>query len=350
MSNTEPSIPIKLLKDAERRSHTWLENSPVCTKIVDPNLNLQYMSDSGAKSLNISDILPHYGKPYPLGFYPQSFREQMLETIRHSIETKKAATQEASAVDLNGNEMWFHSTVVPVYDEDNKLEYFMIVSIDTTARKSAEIKLNQMNSELELLVVERTNELEEANKQLKLNSETDFLTKLSNRRFYERRLSENISTAKRNDTYLSLLMIDIDDFKAYNDEYGHDHGDITLCNVAESIEKSLHRATDLVARFGGEEFVVLLPATDAASAFDIAETIRINVEALGIKHTKSDAGVVTVSIGIEALKEDKLNKIDLFKHSDIALYSAKNNGKNSSEIYTESVNYSVYLSWLNVIS
>lgn len=334
MPSTEPSIKLQLLKDAERRSQTWLENSPVCTKIVDPDFNLQYMSEAGVKSLNIVDILPYYGKPYPLSFYPKSFREQMVKTIRYSAETKKAATQEAAVVDLNGNEVWFHSTVVPVYDEDNKLEYFMIVSIDTTDRKFAEVKLKQMNSELESLVVERTKELEKVNKQLRLNSETDFLTQLSNRRFYERRLSENISTAKRNDSYLSLLMIDIDDFKAYNDEYGHDHGDITLCNVAESIEQSLHRATDLVARFGGEEFVVLLPATDTASAFDIAETIRMNVESLGIKHNKSDAGVVTVSIGIEALKEDKLNKIDLFKHSDIALYLAKNKGKNNSQVYT----------------
>jgi diguanylate cyclase (GGDEF)-like protein len=130
-------------------------------------------------------------------------------------------------------------------------------------------------------------------------------------------------------------MIDIDNFKAFNDNYGHDSGDITLCDFATSIEKSLQRDKDLVARFGGEEFVVLLPSSEAENAFSIAEIIRMNIEALDIKHIKSDAGVVTVSIGIAVMKADKLNRIDLFKHSDIALYFAKDNGKNCSYLYTE---------------
>lgn len=219
--------------------------------------------------------------------------------------------------------------------DDGSIDNFVAFVQDITERKSAEMKVNQMNVELESLVAIRTKELEEANAQLKISSETDFLTKLSNRRFYERRLGENISTAKRNGTYLSLLMIDIDNFKAYNDNYGHDNGDITLRNIAKSIEKSLQRETDLVSRFGGEEFVVLLPATDAASAIVIAEKILINVEALGIEHTQSDTGVVTVSIGIESLKAGKLNKVDLFKHADIAVYLAKDNGKNCCYLYTE---------------
>jgi diguanylate cyclase (GGDEF)-like protein/PAS domain S-box-containing protein len=219
--------------------------------------------------------------------------------------------------------------------DDGTIDHFVAFVQDITDRKAAEIKLSQMNTELESLVVNRTKELEEANKQLKINSDTDYLTKLSNRRFYERRLRENISTAKRNDTCLALLMIDIDNFKTYNDMYGHDNGDITLCRVAESIEGSLQRATDLVSRFGGEEFVVLLPDTDTESAFAIAERIRINIELLGIKYPDCNAGFVTVSIGIEALKADKLNKTDLFKHADIALYSAKDNGRNCSHIYNQ---------------
>jgi diguanylate cyclase (GGDEF)-like protein/PAS domain S-box-containing protein len=219
--------------------------------------------------------------------------------------------------------------------EDGSIDHFVAFVQDITDRKVIEIKLHQLNNELESLVAIRTKELEEANKQLSISCNTDFLTKIPNRNFYERRLGENIATAKRNDTCLSLLMIDIDNFKAFNDNYGHDSGDITLCDVATSIEKSLQRETDLVSRFGGEEFVVLLPSSDAEHALFIAERIRMNIEALDIKHTKSDAGVVTVSIGIETMKGDKLNRIDLFKHSDIALYSAKNNGRNCSYLYTE---------------
>jgi diguanylate cyclase (GGDEF)-like protein/PAS domain S-box-containing protein len=340
MSNIEKSIGIPLLNNAAATSLTWLERTPVCIKIIDPALNLQYMNKVAIKSLGISDVLPYYGKPYLLEFYPKSFHEQTSENIKHSKNTGKAVTQEAALLDLNRAEIWFQSTILPVYDEDNKLEYFMIVSIDITDRKSTETKLDQMNAKLdqmnakiESLVANRTKELEEANKQLKISSETDFLTQLSNRKFYERRLNENISTAKRNNTYLALLMIDIDNFKAFNDKYGHDIGDTTIRDVAEVIKNSLQRTTDLVSRFGGEEFVVLLPETDGAGAFEIAERIRMNIEALGIKHSQSKAGFVTVSIGIRALKADQLNKIDLFKHSDIALYSAKNNGKNRSVTY-----------------
>jgi diguanylate cyclase (GGDEF)-like protein len=219
--------------------------------------------------------------------------------------------------------------------EDGSIDHFVAFVQDITDRKTIEIKLHQLNAELESLVGIRTKELEDANKKLRISCDTDFLTKISNRSFYERRLDENIATAKRNDTCLSLLMIDIDNFKAFNDNYGHDSGDITLLDVATSIEKSLQRDTDLVSRFGGEEFVVLLPSSDAENALSIAERIRMNIEALDIKHTKSDAGLVTVSIGIETMKADKLNRIDLFKHSDIALYFAKNNGRNCSYLYTE---------------
>jgi diguanylate cyclase (GGDEF)-like protein len=263
----------------------------------------------------------------------------MIKNITHAKKTRKPTTQEAAVVDVNGAEVWFHSTIVPVYDEGNKLEYFMIVSIDITDRKFAEMKLHKMNEELETLVKNRTKELEDANKQLKINSETDFLTKISNRSFYERRLSENISTAIRNDTSLALLMIDIDNFKTYNDQYGHDNGDIALLNIAQCIKGSLPRATDLVSRFGGEEFVVLLPETDACSASSVAERIRMDIEALNIEHSQSHTGIVTVSIGIEALNADNLNRIDLFKHSDIALYAAKSNGKNCSRVYTQDGTY-----------
>jgi diguanylate cyclase (GGDEF)-like protein/PAS domain S-box-containing protein len=217
--------------------------------------------------------------------------------------------------------------------EDGSIDHFVAFVQDITDRKSAELKLHQLNTELESLVIKRTKELEELNKQLRISCDTDFLTKLSNRCFYERRLGENISTAKRNNTSLSLLMIDIDNFKTYNDYYGHDCGDIALCKVAKSIEKSLQRETDLVSRFGGEEFVVLLPSTDAENAFTIAETIRVNIQALDIKHAKSNIGVVTVSIGIEVMAADKLNRKDLFKHSDIALYLAKKNGRNCCYLY-----------------
>jgi len=197
MPNTQLQHRPHLLVDAEKMSHIWLENSPACTKIVDPDLNLQYMSEAGVKGLHIDDISNYYGKPYPLDFYPSSFRQQMNHTIESARQSGEPTTQEAAVVDLNGKELWFHSTIVPVFDDSESLQYFIIVSIDTTDRKTTELKLQQVNTELESLVASRTKELEEANKQLIISSETDYLTQIPNRRSYERRFNENIATAKR---------------------------------------------------------------------------------------------------------------------------------------------------------
>ena len=98
-----------LLWDSERKSRAWLEHSPVCTKMVDLDLNLQYMSRAGVEGLHIDDITPYYGKPYPFDFYPQSFRDQMTGNLEKVKETGEIATQEAAVVDVDGNEVWFHS-------------------------------------------------------------------------------------------------------------------------------------------------------------------------------------------------------------------------------------------------
>ncbi len=127
----------------EQRNRVWLENSPVCTKIVDLDFNLQYMSNAGIKELKIDDITPYYGKPYPFHFYPESFKTKMTGNMMKAKETGEIITQEAPVVDINGNEIWFHSTIVPVNDENGQIEYLIIVSLDTTERKQAEEALQK---------------------------------------------------------------------------------------------------------------------------------------------------------------------------------------------------------------
>jgi len=134
----------KALHESEKMSRAWLENSPVCTKIVDLDFNLQYMSSSGIKDLNIDDITPFYGKPYPFDFYPKSFRDAMSENMRRVVETGEVVTQEAPVVDKEGNELWFHSTLIPVNDDNGQLDYLMITSLDITTRKKAEIEVERL--------------------------------------------------------------------------------------------------------------------------------------------------------------------------------------------------------------
>jgi len=321
------------LRFSEEQSHVWIDHSPVCTKVIDLDFNLQFMSSAGVKALGMSDVTQCYGKPYPFSFYPQSFREEMSKNLREARDTGKVIEQEAAVVDINGNELWFHSTISPVSEGSNQIDYLMIVSIDTTAQNKARKELEQLNDKLEAKVYKRTLELESANKQLHQLSETDFLTKLPNRLAFDRRLSENIAMAERSKQPITLLMLDIDHFKKYNDKFGHDTGDIVLQKIAEAIDSSLLRKTDLTARYGGEEFVILLPETDVESGFSLAEKIRINIESLNVQYgTPAVISNLTVSIGIASLKHDELNATDLLKLADKALYVAKNSGRNNCQI------------------
>jgi len=131
------------LVKSEIKNQSILENSPVCTKIVDLDFNLQYMSNAGVKALHIDDITEFYGKPYPLSFYPDSSIIPMTKSLKEAKEKGKITIQEVLAVDMNGNDLWFHSTFIPVYDYNNKLDYIMVVSLETTERMRAEENLKR---------------------------------------------------------------------------------------------------------------------------------------------------------------------------------------------------------------
>jgi len=173
------------------------------------------------------------------------------------------------------------------------------------------------------------NELLSAN----LKSKVDFLTNLYNRRYLENILKpeSRLLTSWKS---IGVLYLDLDNFKPINDKYGHDIGDIVLYKVAQASARSLPRKTDFVARFGGEEFVALLPKTDSENAFSIAERIRTSIESLDIKFQGSSiSNNVTVSIGIATLQGDALNESELLKQADTSLYLAKDAGRNCSMVY-----------------
>lgn len=190
------------------------------------------------------------------------------------------------------------------------------------------------SKENERQILEKTIEIENTKEEYKRLSETDALTQIPNRRSYDSRLADEINTAKRSGQKLALLLFDIDSFKQYNDFYGHDFGDVTLKRIAETISSTLPRSTDFVARFGGEEFVVLLPSTDTAGAYEVAERIRMKVNSLAIPHEVSTTeSVVTVSVGLSSMHADEMTYVDLFKQADEALYVAKASGKNRTKVF-----------------
>jgi len=158
----------------------------------------------------------------------------------------------------------------------------------------------------------------------------DVLTGIYNRRFLEENLKSIIKLISRSGGVLSVLMMDIDYFKKYNDNYGHSRGDICLKDVAETIALTLSRTEDFVARYGGEEFAVILPNADAKGAKMIAEKIIESILIRNIPHEKSEvADCVTVSIGITTGSVEHGQTFeDYIKRADEALYMSKNNGRN----------------------
>jgi len=184
----------------------------------------------------------------------------------------------------------------------------------------------------------RTGELMRTRSRLKRLGEIDSLTELANRHLYAQALEEDIHLMKRADGCMSLVLINIDHFKAFNDHYGHEVGDIAIKGVAQVVRDIVTRKTDLAARFSGEEFVLLLPLTDAEGARRLGEKIRQEVEDLSIKHEFSiTADVLTVSVGAVCLQAVDLNKADLIRLAGVAMHRAKNRGRNQVYIYTEDI-------------
>ena len=167
-------------------------------------------------------------------------------------------------------------------------------------------------------------------KMLEQQSRTDALTTLNNRRYFDEKLSELCHLSSRDHVYLSVLVIDCDNFKTINDQYGHDFGDECLKKIAAVLSNNLPRATDVCARYGGEEFSIILAGTDLAGAEIVAERIRLDVEKMPIEHNGQTTHV-TISIGLVAAKLDSYQvglPERLFKYADEALFLAKERGRN----------------------
>lgn len=214
---------------------------------------------------------------------------------------------------------WILISWKKIYDSNNVFSGYRTSTIDITDQKKAELKASELANKLKI-------EKEIAEK----NSLIDSMTGLANRRYLEQRIMYEYARMKRNWSNLSIIMIDVDFFKLYNDTYGHVQGDICLKTIAATLRSTVKRQTDLVARYGGEEFVVLLPETDKYSASILADNIKTNIENLKIEHSASAiSNFVTVSIGVATFTKDCSAECDeLIEKADFALYEAKSYGRN----------------------
>jgi diguanylate cyclase (GGDEF)-like protein len=197
---------------------------------------------------------------------------------------------------------------------------------------SAKIRAMHRLETMRRRLVETTHELAASNRQLEMLSRQDGLTGLANRRYLDAFLSTEMRRATRTEESISLIMVDVDFFKKYNDEYGHQVGDDCLKRIAGSLQSSCRRPADLAARYGGEEFTLVLPDTGADGARQVAATLAAAVGALAIAHAQSSVGpLVTLSQGIATLVPTaESTPEELIQRADEALYRAKEKGRNQA--------------------
>ena len=194
--------------------------------------------------------------------------------------------------------------------------------------------LEQSNRNLEKKVDERTRSLSELNQHLQVVSENDELTNIYNRRKFNVFIKNEYERTRRSGSQLSIIMIDIDYFKQYNDHYGHQEGDRCLSTVAAAMKECLPRKTDFIARYGGEEFVVVLPSTGLSGGKKVAEHIRQCIVNLEIPHECSNIlPHLTISLGVtEYRAKESLSIDDILRKADECLYMAKEKGRNTVEV------------------
>ncbi len=183
-------------------------------------------------------------------------------------------------------------------------------------------KLAELNKTLEEKIEEKTQSLVQANKKLNQLASKDSLTNIYNRRMMDKFISLEVEKAKRYKHSLSLIMVDIDNFKEVNDKFGHQVGDEVIVKLVEILSRNI-RKSDILGRWGGEEFIILLPETNIKEAYLVAENLRKKVE----NHTFEKVGTKTMSLGISELKFDE-NILEFIKSADDAMYKAKRSGKN----------------------
>jgi diguanylate cyclase (GGDEF)-like protein len=179
-------------------------------------------------------------------------------------------------------------------------------------------------------LIERERELVTTNERLTVIASIDMLSGLANRRGFQSRLDFEWMKAQQHGGALSLLMIDVDHFKLFNDSYGHPEGDVCLARLGETLAGIAAETMGFAGRYGGEEFCLLVPNIDSRRALEIGETVRAAVQELAMPHCTSHYQTVTVSVGVACARpNDKQQPGDLIEAADAALYAAKHRGRNA---------------------
>lgn len=254
-------------------------------------------------------------------FVAPEWHAKAQERISLMLQGTYTGAADYMVIRKDGSRAWFEANAEVLRNRDGSPREIFIVERDITERKKTEQALAELTRSLESLSV------------------TDSLTGLANRRHFDTVMDKEFGRHVRSGGKLSLVMMDIDHFKAFNDTYGHLKGDDCLREVGRVLRECISRAADVAARYGGEEFVCILPETDRSGAVIVAEQIRRGIEALAIPHKGSSiSDHVTASLGVVTAECCMGGSPqDIISQADELLYQAKSSGRNRVEIVSNSI-------------
>jgi len=300
----------KNLEKSEIRFQQIVEIAIEGILIFDRDYRITFANKNMASILGYSED-EMIGKSYSL-FIPED--QQHIFKHQESLRKKgEDSVYECRILRKDGQSHWFLISAKAILNDSGKFEGSFAMLTDINERK-----------EMELL-------LEESNRQLTELSNTDSLTGIANRRNFDATLKHEYYRLRRSKSKLSVILIDVDHFKAYNDCYGHVMGDECLRQIGRALASCVSRSVDLAARYGGEEFACILPDTDIEPAVKIAERIRLKIEDLKIEHKNSSVSqYVTASLGVTTVQyAEDCTPADIITTVDKLLYKAKVSGRNT---------------------
>ena len=304
------------MRDSEVRFRLIAENSSDVVSLMDLNGRVVYVSPSCERVLGFLPDEMMRMAPFA-NIHPHD-AERVRRHFNQLVRGEPVTSIQCQVVHKTGRHIWLDMMWRSVLNSHGEVERLQVASRDITDSKQYEKRLEEAQRKLR----EQQAELEEMNERLKSLASTDALTGLKNRRAFEERLDKELSRSRRHGHPLSLILLDIDHFKSYNDTYGHPKGDEILRLVGRTLSRAM-RETDFATRYGGEEFAILLPDTDREGAQHLAERLRHTIES-----AKWPDREITASVGVASYGERASTAEQLIDQADRALYRSKEQGRN----------------------
>ncbi len=310
---------------ARRRLQTLIGNLPGIAYRCrnDRDWTMEFLSDGCEELTGYTPgaLLGNQLRSYADLIHPDD-RERVWQTVQAGVDGRRRFVMDYRIRTAGGAERWVHESGLPLFDAEGNLEALEGFISDITEQRMAEQRLQDS-----LQAQERLNRaLEDSHRELAELAIRDPLTRLYNRRFMEEALARELVRAEREADSLAVAMLDLDHFKAYNDDYGHAAGDAMLRAFAREMH-GFRQGSDVACRFGGEEFVLILPGLDRHGALARLDAFRRAVSAMTVQHEGRELPRLRVSIGVSFYPAHGRRVDDLLKQADRAMYRAKQTGR-----------------------